>query len=210
MGLSVIGAGFGRTGTKSLKTALEMLGFAPCHHMAEVGANPNQLPYWQAAAAGEPVDWDAVFAGYRAACDWPSCNFWRELAAHWPKAKVILTVRPEEKWWKSFCDTIKITMDVRDYLPDPHRRGVATMAHKLISERTFHAPLHDKQAALAAYRRRISEVKAEIPPERLLVFDAAEGWAPLCRFLGVPAPEAPYPHSNSSEDFWKVDRARPR
>jgi hypothetical protein len=208
--LSVIGAGFGRTGTKSMKGALELLGFAPCHHMAEVGANRDQLPYWQTAAAGEPVDWNAVFARYRAAVDWPSCNFWRELAALWPEAKVILTVRPEEKWWKSFCDTIKVTMDVREFQPDPYRRGVATMAHQLISKRTFHAPLHDKQAALAAYRRRSEEVKAEIPPERLLVFDVAEGWGPLCRFLRVPVPAAPFPHSNSTDDFWKIDRARPR
>ena len=208
MPLSVIGAGFGRTGTKSLKEALEMLGFAPCHHMMEVGMNRDQLPHWQAAAAGEKVDWDAVFARYRAACDWPSCSFWRELAAHWPEAKVILTVRPEAKWWKSFCETIKITMDVRDYLPDPYRRGVATMAHRIISERTFHAPLHDKQAALAAYRRRIAEVTAEIPPERLLVFNATDDWEPLCRFLGVPVPAASYPHSNSTDDFWKIDRAR--
>jgi hypothetical protein len=206
--LSVIGAGFGRTGTKSLKEAMEMLGFAPCHHMAEVGANRDQLPYWQAAAVGEAVDWDAVFAGYRAAVDWPSSHYWRQLAAHWPQAKVILSVRPEEKWWKSFCETIKITMDVRDYLPDPYRRGVATMAHRIISEQTFHAPLHDKGAALSAYRRRAVEVKAALQPERLLVFDVAEGWGPLCHFLGIPKPAVAFPHSNSTGDFWKVDRTR--
>ena len=148
------------------------------------------------------------FARYRAAVDWPSCHFWRELAAFWPEAKVILTVRPEEKWWRSFCETIKITMDVRDYLPDPYRRGAATTAYRIISEQTFRAPMDAEQAALAAIRRRAAEVKAEIPPDWLLVFDVAEGWGPLCRFLGVPVPAAPFPHSNSTDDFWKIDRTR--
>jgi len=205
--LSVIGAGFGRTGTKSLKEALETLGFGPCHHMMEVALNRDQLPYWQAAAGGDQVDWDAVFARYRAAVDWPSCHYWRQLAAFWPQAKILLSVRPEEKWWESFENTIKITMDVRDHLPDPYRRAVSAMAHTIISEQTFMAPLHDRQAGLAAYRRRNAEVQAEIPPERLLVFDVAEGWAPLCRFLDVAVPDAPFPHSNSTDAFWQVDRA---
>jgi hypothetical protein len=206
--LSVIGAGFGRTGTKSLKEALELLGFGPCHHMVEVAHNRDQLPYWQAAAAGQTVDWAAVFANYRSAVDWPACHFWRELGGVWPEAKIILSVRPEDKWWESFTNTIKITMDVREHLPDPYRKGVSDMAHALISDLTFHAPLHDRQAGLAAYRQRIAEVQAEVPAERLLTFDVAEGWAPLCRFLDVPVPAAAFPHSNSTKDFWIVDRAR--
>lgn len=208
MPLHVIGAGFGRTGTKSLKEALEALGFAPCHQMLEVALNKDQLPHWQVAAAGEQVDWNAVFARYRAAVDWPSCHYWRQLAAHWPQAKIILSVRPEQKWWESFENTIKITMDMRDHLPDPHWSAISAMAHTIIAEQTFHAPLHDRQAALAAYRRRTAEVLEEIPPHRLLVFDVAEGWAPLCRFLKVPIPDAPFPHSNSTDAFWQVDRTR--
>ena len=208
MPLSVIGAGFGRTGTHSLKGALEAPGFGPCHHMMEVAMNRDQLPYWQAAAAGDAVDWQVVFAGYRAAVDWPSCHYWRQLAAVWPDAKVILSVRPEEKWWESFSNTIKIFMDVRDHLPDPNARAIATMAHTIIAGQTFFAPLHDRQAGLAAYRRRIAEVQAEIPPGRLLTFDVAAGWAPLCRFLGVAIPQTPFPHSNSSDAFWQVDRSR--
>ncbi len=69
MGLAVIGAGFGRTGTESMKLALETLGLGPCHHMKEVLANPSQIALWRAAARGEGVDWDAAFAGYRSAVD---------------------------------------------------------------------------------------------------------------------------------------------
>jgi Sulfotransferase domain len=93
MALRVIGAGFGRTGTHSLKLALEQLGFAPCHHMYEVRAHPEQLAFWQAAARGELPDWDEVFAGFAAQVDWPGARFWRELAEHFPHAKVILSVR---------------------------------------------------------------------------------------------------------------------
>jgi hypothetical protein len=202
----VIGAGFGRTGTTSLKQALEMLGYRPCHHMVEVERDRNQLAYWQAAVAGEPVDWNAVFAGYRAATDWPACHYWRELAALWPASKIILTVRPAEDWWKSFSNTVKLGMDMREHLPDPYARAVHVMAHEMIAGQTFHAPLHDRQAALAAYRRNTEEVRDTIPPDRLLVFEIGEGWGPLCRFLGDPEPAAPFPHTNSIDAYWKRDR----
>jgi hypothetical protein len=204
--LSVIGAGFGRTGTTSLKQALEILGYRPCHHMIEVERDVRQLAYWQAAVAGNLVDWNAVFAGYRAAVDWPACHYWRELAAVWPDAKVILTERPEEQWWNSFCNTIKLGMDMRDHLPDRYARAVHVMAHTMIADQEFHAPLHNRQAAIAAYRRRSAEVRAAIPRERLLIFRIAEGWAPLCRFLGVAEPMEPFPHKNSSFSYWQRDR----
>lgn len=106
MALRVVGAGFGRTGTNSLKLALEQLGFGPCHHMFEVRDNPGQLAYWQAAARGETLDWDAVFADYASCVDWPSARYWREIAAHYPDARVVLSVRPEEAWIKSVHATI--------------------------------------------------------------------------------------------------------
>ena len=106
MGLEVIGAGFGRTGTLSLKLALEQLGFAQCYHMFEVMNHPEHVPLWRAAHRGEPTDWEALFAGYRAAVDWPSCNFWREQLDTWPDAKVILTQRDPERWYTSVMNTI--------------------------------------------------------------------------------------------------------
>jgi len=203
MALSVIGAGFGRTGTASLKLALEHLGLGPCHHMEEVLKNPAQLPHWQAVAARRPVDWEAVFAGYNAMVDWPGAHCWRELAATWPAAKVLLSVRPEEAWWNSFSKTIHVLMGQRDQIPIPHLRAVLDMGHELIGRQAFGGAM-DKPSIVSAYRRRTEEVRAAIPPSRLLVFDVAEGWEPLCRFLGKPVPAEPFPRANSTEEFWKM------
>ena len=87
MGLEIIGPGFGRTGTNSLKIALERLGFGPCHHMFEVRDKPELLPDWEAAARGEKVDWSKVFRGYRSQVDWPGARYWRELAGIFPRPK---------------------------------------------------------------------------------------------------------------------------
>ena len=121
MPLMVIGSGFGRTGTASLKRALEILGFGPCHHMEEVMAHPEQVPHWEAIVAGEPVEWDEVFSGYRSQVDWPGAHVWRELAAAYPDAKVIHSHRPDEAWWKSFSSTIyKLFTIYKDVPLPPH------------------------------------------------------------------------------------------
>lgn len=208
MALEVIGPGFGRTGTASLKRALEKLGFGPCHHMEEVFANPPQVEHWVRIAAKQPVDWDEVFAGYRSQVDWPGAHVWRELAAHFPKAKVVLSVRPEESWWKSFSATIAKLVDERANFPlPPHIAAMLQAAGvEMIEQQTFGGKITDKANALAAFRRRTEEVKAAIPPDRLLVFDVAEGWEPLCRFLNVPVPAEPFPRVNSTEDFWPMVR----
>lgn len=205
MALEIIGSGFGRTGTASLKLALERLGFGPCHHMHEVFANPPQVPHWQAVAAGKAVDWDTVFAGYRSQVDWPGAHVWRELAAHYPNAKVIHSVRPEESWWRSFSSTIGRLAVKRDSLPPlpPHVAEMLQAGITMVQEQTFGCPADDREGVLAAYRKREAEVRAEIPPTRLLVFDVAEGWEPLCRFLGLPVPDEPFPKVNSSEEFWE-------
>ncbi|HEY0417879.1 MAG TPA: sulfotransferase [Acetobacteraceae bacterium] len=206
MALSVIGTGFGRTGTNSLKLALEQLGLGPCHHMHEVRRSPEQHAYWSALARGERVDWDTVFAGFGSACDWPSCHFWRELAAHYPAARVIHTTRPAEAWWGSFSQTIMPLLRDLHNTADPTAKARGAMAYAIIAEQTFGAAMDNKQAALAAYRRREEEVRAEIPAERLLVFDVAEGWEKLCRFLGLPAPAGPFPRTNSTADFIEATR----
>ena len=201
MALQVVGTGFGRTGTNSLKLALEQLGFGPCHHMFEVRDNPHLLPYWQAAARGELPDWDTVFDGYAATVDWPASRFWREITAHYPDAKVLHSVRPEDSWIKSVHATIYPSMRDRADVEPGNRRERLEMAHEVVVEQTFDGRLGETDHALAVYRAHTDAVCAAIPANRLLVYDVAEGWEPLCAFLGVAVPDTPYPHTNTTSEF---------
>ena len=209
MGLAVVGAGFGRTGTASLKVALEQIGFGPCHHMSEVRSQPGQLEHWEAAAAGETVDWDRVFAGYRSTVDWPSARFWRELAAFYHDAKVLLSVRPAERWWTSFSGTIKALLDGDDQDATPVVRRMRAMARRVIAEGSLRGAYNNDTASIAAFNDHVADVNAAIPADRLLVFDVVEGWDPLCRFLEVPVPDAPFPRTNSTREFWEKVGPRP-
>jgi hypothetical protein len=208
MGLAVIGAGFGRTGTNSLKIALEMLGLGPCHHMYEVLEDPAQLPFWQAAARGELPDWDEVFANFGSAVDWPSARYWREISAHYPDAKVILSVRPEDKWIDSVHATIFPSMASWATRPQGHRRELGRMSFETICNQIFDGKLGHREHAKAVYRAHIDEVQATIMPRRLLTFDVTEGWEPLCALLDVPVPDEPFPRTNSTEDFKAMVLAR--
>jgi len=203
--LLVIGSGLGRTGTKSLKDALEQLGFGPCHHMHEILDHPEQVAHWQALAKGETPDWDAVFRGYRSQVDWPGAHYWQELADAFPQAKVIHTVRPEDRWWASFSVSIaKLSRGYADLPLPPHAKDMMDAWMAFAGKPTFGDGIEDRDTALAAYRLRTEQVKAAIPADRLLVFDVAEGWEPLCRFLDAPAPDRPFPHHNLRADFWEV------
>ncbi|MHB8746590.1 MAG: sulfotransferase family protein [Gammaproteobacteria bacterium] len=204
MALKIIGSGFGRTGTKSLKEALTQLGFGPCHHMYEVMDHPEQVAHWQAIAADKPVDWSVVFAGYSAQVDWPGAHVWRETVAAFPDARVVHSVRPDEDWWNSFSKTIAKLMATYEKMPlPPHISGMMDACRVMIENGTFGGKITDRETALAAYRRRTDEVRATIPAARLLVFNVAEGWEPLCRFLEVPVPDTPFPHHNLRADFWE-------
>jgi hypothetical protein len=201
MGLAVVGAGFARTGTKSLKLALEQLGFGPCHHMFEVFDHPEQLTFWQAAARGDLPDWDAVFADFGSCVDWPSARYWREIAAHYPDAKVVLSVRPAEQWINSIHATILPAMlDRGDHIAEATRAN-KEMANEIVIEQTFGGRLDDADHAMAVFNAHNAEVQRTISPERLLTYTVAEGWAPLCDFLGVAVPETPFPRTNTTEEF---------
>ena len=205
MGLKVIGSGFGRTGTKSLKEAVEQLGYAPCHHMHEIVSHPEQVQHWQAIAAGKPVNWNDVFAGYRSQVDWPGAHVWRELAAAVPDAKVVHTVRPAEAWWKSYEKTIAKLVSVYPQLPlPPHISAILDVWKDMVGGTTFGGKFADRDTCIAAFNRRTEEVRDTIPAERLLVFDVTEGWEPLCRFLKVAVPDSAFPHHNLRADFWDV------
>lgn len=205
MTLAVIGSGLGRTGTKSLKAALEDLGFGPCHHMHEVMTHPEQTPHWQAFARGEAMNWDVVFEGYRSQVDWPGAAAWRQLAEANPGAVIVHTERTEEAWWKSFSTTIgKLVSRYPDLPLPPHVAAMMDAWQDFAGEPMFGRRYLDRDAVLAGYRRHNAEVRRTIPPERLLAFDVAEGWAPLCAFLGAPVPDTPFPHHNLRADFWDV------
>ncbi|HIG41828.1 MAG: sulfotransferase family protein [bacterium] len=198
MPLKVIGAGFGRTGTLSMKMALEQLGLGPCHHMMEVFGKPDHIALWQAAGSGKPVDWEEVFEGYNSAVDWPVCYFWRELIELYPDAKVILTKRDADAWFKSADSTIFKGMTMtKGALDDPHRN----MARTIVVENTFGGDLTDKDNAIKVFNVHNQEVIDTVPADRLLVFEASQGWGPLCDFLEVPVPKTDYPRSNSTDDF---------
>lgn len=200
MPLKVIGAGFGRTGTLTLKTALESLGFGPCHHMLEVFANPDQVPFWNRAAKGEPVDWEELYGKYNATADWPSCRFYAELADAYPDAKVVLSHRDPERWYESMSDTIlpsMASMGADREVADDH----PMLFGSLIIARDAFGYDFTKANVIAAFERHNAEVQRRIAPERLLVFDPAQGWEPLCAHLGVDVPAEPFPRVNDREQF---------
>jgi hypothetical protein len=201
MTLEILGAGFGRTGTSSLKLALEHLGFGPCHHMHEVRDNPHLIVPWQDFVGGKPLDFEQAFEGYRSQVDWPGARVWRESAERYPRAKMILTIRDPDEWFDSVQGTIAPFLASRGTNDNAHADAIAAMAHKLIAEAIFDNRLSDRDHAIKVFNAHIAEVQAIIPASRLLTFDVREGWGPLCAFLGVPVPAISFPKLNSSRQF---------
>jgi len=196
--LEVIGAGFGRTGTLSLKRALEILGFDPCYHFRSLLVS-RHARQWLAIADSDRPDWSTVFSDYRATTDWPAAAYWRELAAAYPEAKLILTVRDEDDWYDSVRDTI---WRLRDVMPGrwPGFRSIAAVADRVIWNGEFDGRADERDFAIARYRNHNEDVQRALPADRLLVFDVRDGWEPLCQFLDVSVPDGvPFPHSNDRQ-----------
>ena len=196
MALEVIGAGLGRNATFSLKFALEKLGFGPCYHMSEVlAAGRRAIPLWLDVVAGKP-DWDAIFAGFSSTTDYPACTYWRELAEHYPRAKVVLTTRDPDSWFDSVSETIfsdRMNDSVKGTPFEAMLNGVALSA--------FSPHLRDRAWMTDWYVKRNQQVIDGLPPERLLVFHPKQGWEPLCAFLGVDVPDCPFPRVNSRDEL---------
>lgn len=198
MTLEVIGSGLGRTGTKTLQTALNLLGKGPCHHMAEVFLTPETMPLWVAAANGRP-DWEQIFAGYASAVDYPAAAYWRQLAEHYPDAKVIHTTRDAEAWFESTQATIFAEQG-------PIATALRSTGHPASEffasfTRPFVEKMNDKAFMIDHFNRHHEDVLANLPAERLLVYDVGQGWDPLCRFLSTPVPDEPFPAENTRAQY---------
>lgn len=198
MALQILGAGFGRTGTASLKLALEQLGFAPCYHMTEVIEQPAHIDLWLDVVAGKP-NWDAILQGYQACVDFPVCSYYRELAEAYPEAKVLLSVRDPDKWFDSIHATIMSPKMVENISGTPF----GELNRRTIWD-TFGGRIHERAHMVECFKRHTEEVKAAIDPDRLLVYEVKQGWGPLCEFLGVAVPDAAFPHVNSTEETKKI------
>jgi hypothetical protein len=222
--VDVMGAGFGRTGTLSLKAAPERLGFSPCYHMVEVPRRGHG-PFWREAlrrkARGEPVDWYAAFAGYRATVDFPAANFWAELAEAYAKAKVVLTVRDPQRWYDSASKAFGSVPTI-----DPSTAGgyvVSKVMGLLVpklwaamsamqemregSSVSFDGSPEDRKLATEGFESHSRVVQERVPAERLLVYEVKQGWGPLCEFLGVEGlRDEPFPQLNEGEQFPKLMR----
>ncbi len=196
MKLEVVGAGVGRTGTHSLKLALEQLLEAPCHHMLEVLGDPTQVPAWIDAIDGRPVDWSAMLARYRALVDWPGASFWPELSAANPEALVLLSVRDPEDWYRSASNTIFLTFDHMPPEIAPWLDAVRGLLHDRFSDR-----FDDPTAMMEAFVRHNDAVRAAVPAGRLLEWSLGDGWDPICDRLGMAVPAEPFPVTNSTDEF---------
>lgn len=214
MAIRVIGAGLGRTGTLSLKAALEELGFGTCYHMIELLSHPEQVRFWEAASRREPVAWDEMFQGYQAVVDYPGCRYYRELMECYPEAKVVLTVRDPDRWYESALATIyqagRPPSGENEGPPaplpfpgDPQLFArIFEMVRRDVWQGDFGGRFEDREHAIEVFNRHTEQVKAQVPADRLLVYEVKEGWEPLCRFLGVPVPEGePFPRLNDRETF---------
>lgn len=192
MALRVVGAGLGRTGTLSLKIALETLLGGKCYHMAEVVEHPEHMPLWQRAALGEPPDWERLFDGYTAAVDWPAAAFWEPISRAFPDAIILLSVRDASSWWESASTTIfPTTMGASG----PWREMLDAMFAG------FSPSLTDRDACIAAFERHNAHVREVVDPKRLLDWTPKDGWEPICRALGTPVPDEPFPRVNTKEEF---------
>ena len=212
MSLKIIGAGFGRTGTKSLQLALETLGYGKCYHMEELFRNPEGVKHWADAYNETLVNWNDLFKNYSSIEDFPGSMYYKELFNYYPEAKIILSVRDPESWYQSTLNTIyafdpgpaikiKLLLKMPFSSKARHLFKAIQLNDKSIWKKFFEGKFKDKTYAIHKFNSHIEEVKQIIPKDQLLIFEARNGWEPLCEFLNKPIPEIPYPSTNKSQNF---------
>jgi hypothetical protein len=194
-----VGAGVGRTGTNSLKLALERLLGAPCYHMIEVSRDgQDDTDTWTAAYGGDLPDWEQLFAGYAACVDWPAGPFWPQISAAFPDALILLSTRDADAWWRSASSTIFAQMSASVAKPGPADSMTRLDAAMM---NAFSPGWQDEETAKAAFLAHNQNVRDTAPPDRLLEWTAGDGWTLICDRLGLPVPDEPFPHVNSTGDF---------
>lgn len=212
MSLKVIGSGLGRTGTHSLKLALEQLGFGKCYHMAELFEHPEGLVHFKKAERDEDPDWDTLFQDYQSAVDYPVARYYKRLMQKYPDAKIIHTIREPESWYQSASQTIiwaskpslgrilKLMIKL-PFSPMLRKQMPILKFNGKLIDLEFGKDYKNKEEVIRRYNLHNENVLRTVPKEKLLVFNAKEGWEPLCDFLGVPVPDVPFPESNKRDEF---------
>jgi hypothetical protein len=203
--MKLINAGLGRTGTTSLKVALERLGYGPCFHMFDVVGDEARLAQWEKVVCdGQSPDWDALFDGYASAVDGPPAVYYREMAKAFPDAKMVLTVRDAERWYQSTYDTLyQFVLMNESKRPDPRSMParIYRVTSTMVWDGLFGGRFSDKEHAIEVFDRHNREVVESFEAGRLLVYDVKQGWEPLCEFLGADVPSDPFPHANDTESM---------
>ena len=200
--MKIIGAGFGRSGTMSIKSALEQLGCGPCYHMKITLKRYHHIRFFMRAWAGKEVNWKRFFHRYNSVVDWPTCSFYKELMTEFPDARVLLNVRDPESWYESMKETI---FAIQPAFPFWFPKVVRRMHDEIIWKGSLKGVFGDCEKAMAVYRQHIEDVKSAVPANRLLVYNVDEGWKPLCDFLGVPVPGGEsFPHINERKSFKRL------
>ena len=212
MSLQVIGTGVGRTGTHSLKLALEQLGFGKCYHMVELFQRPENVIYFEKAERGEEVNWDKLFEGYNSAVDYPVARYYKQIIPKYPSAKIIHTVRDPESWYQSAMETIfwaskpsigrMLSLMIKLPFSSTLRKRFPVLKYNgQLVDNIFGKDLKNKQEVIKKYNEINAETLNFIPKGRSLVYDVKTGWEPLCNFLNVPVPSTPFPRSNVRDEF---------
>lgn len=204
--MQIISVGFLRTGTTSMKLALEELGFGPCYHLKELVNDPSRAAEWLTVAKDPAAaDWHRIYADYRSAVGTPTTTFWRHVIAAFPTAKVIVTVRDPNDWYDSATRTIgealEPSLPVRLLTWRPRREPDLLDEVQRIARRHEGGQFTNREEAVAAFEQHIADVRATVPADQLLIYSVRDGWGPLCAFLGVPEPTTPFPRENDRATF---------
>ncbi|KAJ7090764.1 P-loop containing nucleoside triphosphate hydrolase protein [Mycena belliarum] len=211
--MRVLVLGFCRTGTASMRVALETLGFRDTHHMASVFQNPAEIAIWNTAldakflGRGTPygrAEWDRLLGHCQAVTDLPGILFADELLAAYPDAKVVLTMRDPARWYVSYRASLHAFYHSRRLalacLLDA-RFGATLRFGQRCAGLALGSPDAPEAAATARFVAHYEHVRAVVPQERLLEYEVGEGWARLCAFLGVEEPGEPFPRTNDTREI---------